>query len=98
MDFKPQTTEDIDICLPADVTRLIPKDIPKDYPNRQEWLAWQSRWFFRGLDRVPTAKPGIEPQVAIKHLACIQRSMELSMETKKDAVAYLASLWFEEPT
>lgn len=80
MDIKPQSVDGIDLYMPTRVDRLIPKEIPKDYPKRKEWTEWQERWFFKGLEKSPTAKPGIEAGAAMRRLACIQRSMEPFLE------------------
>lgn len=87
-----------------DVSRLIPKmeNIPWDFkaPNTTNpFVALQRRWFFEGVKTSEfTAKPGIDRGKALRHLGAIQRSFEPSCEHKEAAVAFLMSLWFEEPT
>lgn len=74
-------------------------DIPDEFKSMNHpWAQWQSEWFYRGLKTTPTAKDGIDADLAIRHLAAIQRSWAPKHEHKQAAVAYLASLWFEEPT
>lgn len=73
------------------------KDIPRDYPGRAVWEKWQSDWFFRGLDRYPVPREGIDRKQAMANLACAQGSFRPKHEHKVAGVAYLASLWFSSP-
>lgn len=102
---KPTQVDDLLLVFPGSVAHLMP---PRDeceaaldaLPNAgAEWREFQRRWFFRGLPggTIVTSKPGIDPDDAIRHLKCIQGSFEPKHEHKEAAVAYLASLWFEEP-
>jgi hypothetical protein len=91
-----------DLAFPANVLHLMPKmeDIPeefKDFNGGNIWTKWQSSWFYRGLKEWPKTKPGINVEDAQKHLSCIQGSFQPKHEHKVAAVAYLASLWLEEP-
>jgi hypothetical protein len=82
-----------------DFEKLVPRleDIPEDFDNKRKWEEWQSEWFFSGLTPTPTPRPGIDVDLALRHLAAIQRSWEPKHEHKQIYVAYLASLWFEHP-
>jgi hypothetical protein len=41
-------------------------------------------------------KEGVDGNLAFRHLSAIQRSFTPKHEHKEAAVAYLASLWFED--
>jgi len=87
---------------PRSLSKMMPDrvDIPDEFHvnNNNEWCMWQSKWFFRGLDESerPTAKKGIDGDVAMNHLSAIQASWAPKHEHKQEAVAYLASLWFKK--
>lgn len=77
-------------------------EIPEDFRDmnaRTKWHRMQAQWMFNGLkgDRW-TAKPGVDGPTALRHLATIQRSFEPKHEHKVAAVAWLASLWFDDVT
>lgn len=100
---KPTPLSDVDVAFPARVSHLMPPmaAIPDEFrmwnskPNK--WVEFQERWFYEGLKKVKMApKEGIDPNVAIRHLKAIQGSFEPKHEHKVAAVAYLASLWFED--
>lgn len=104
---------EIDIAtraFPGAIGYLMPpvEAIPEEFNNANfdrtakkgpdRWVRLQHEWFFQGLDiRKLKAKPGIDKQVALDHLATIQSSFEPKHEYKASSVAYLASLWFEVP-
>jgi hypothetical protein len=76
-------------------------EIPKQFfQDQNAWNKWATKWFFRGLreEDMPTPKEGISLDVALKHLTCILSTLHPKHEHKEAAVAYLASLWFVEPT
>ena len=97
----PLTLDNLSVAFGANVERLMPKweDIPPEFQRFQGtyWNRWQAEWFYKGLKSIPIAKPGIDRDTAIHHLRAIQGSWEPKHEHKEAAVAYLASLWFEEP-
>jgi hypothetical protein len=70
-------------------------EIPDHIEER--WIDWQGDWFFYGLTCYPVPKHGIDRGVAMRHLSAIQGSWIPKHEHKRDAVAYLASLWFDSP-
>ena len=75
------------------------EDIPKEFKELSNpWVKWQQKWFFTGLalSDIPKAKKGIHRKIALNHLSLIQKSFEPKHEHKEAAVAYLASLWFED--
>ena len=98
--LKPQHVDDLTLAFPADVAHLMPcyEDIPDEFKNYPGtfWNKWQAEWFYRGLQASPHAKPGIDLEMALRHLWAIQGSFQPKHEHKEAAVAYLASLWLEE--
>lgn len=85
-----------------DVCRLMPAmaDIPEEFRRNYDnsFVRLQARWFHTGFGRGELrARPGIDHAKALRHLEAIQRSFEPAHEHKQAAVAYLMSLWFEEP-
>jgi len=94
----PTNPDDIDFVSPMDALMPAYEDIPDEFKRQDNpWVKLQQKWFFHGLAEIPTAKPGIDLSVAMEHLSTIQRSWEPKHQHKEAAVAYLASLWFEEP-
>ena len=90
----------IDAEMPRRTVECMPTyaDIPEDFTSGlHPWSRWQAKWFFEGLDDMPTPKDGIDGQAAMRHLNYIQRSWDTKHEHKAAAVAYLASLWFRGP-
>jgi len=85
----------------APINVLVPphKEIPPDYQGRAKFEQLQSKWFFKGLDEgeMPAAKPGIDEQMAMKHLYTVQNNREIKHEHKIAGVAWLMSMWFELP-
>lgn len=95
----PQKVDDLTLVFPADVRTLMPKhkDIPDAYPGMAKWIKFQQDWFYGGLEDVKfTPKEGINPKDAWRHLKAIQGSFQPKHEHKEAAIAYLASLWFED--
>lgn len=103
--YFPQPVDDLRIAFPAGVTDLMPRheDIPEDFRRdrgeARPWIKFQLKWFFSGLPAGTkfSARSGIDRDAALRHLKAIQGSFEPKHEHKEAAVAYLASLWFEEP-
>lgn len=103
--YRPQPIDDLRVVFPANVTELMPSyhDIPEDFRrgrgDASAWIEFQREWFYRGLpkDTKLTPKDGIDLATALRHLKAIQASFEPRHEHKEAAVAYLASLWLEEP-
>lgn len=99
---KPQVINDVTLAFPAHAYPLMPlyEAIPeefKDFNRDNKWTKFQSDWFYGGLADIDVdPKPGVDPQVALRHLKAIQGSYEPKHEHKVAAVAYLASLWFNE--
>lgn len=72
--------------------------IPDEFKRgNNPWVKWSGDWFFKGLDRSPVAKEGIDLSLAMRNLSAVQRSFEPKHEHKESGVAYLASLWFSSP-
>jgi hypothetical protein len=99
---KPTPISTLQMAFPANLGALLPptKVIPEDFRdmnNHDKWHKFQDEWFFFGLKELNVVpKPGIDPGTAIRHLQAVQSSFEPSHEHKRAAVAWLASLWFEE--
>lgn len=99
----PTEIDNIRTVFPASVHDLMPawEDIPAEFRNMNarsgSWNHWASSWFFKGLDKFPDAKDGIDQNIAVRHLKAIMSSWEPKHEHKEAAVAYLASLWLTKP-
>ena len=95
---KPIEVSDVDIAFGGNMKNLLPEmaDIPEEFfSSNNEFVEFQNNWFFKGLDKVPKAKDGIDIKKAIRHLSAIQGSFEPQHEQKQAGVAYLASRWLE---
>jgi len=106
-ELKPIPVSQVDLAFPAHAHRLMPpmEAIPEEFrhdgarssPVAEKWLGFQRQWFYKGLEGVKFArKEGIDAETAFRHLQCIQGSFQPKHEHKVAAVAYLASLWFED--
>lgn len=96
---KPHKVDGLSIAFGGGMD-LLPayKEIPDEFKrDSNPWCRWQSEWFFKGLEKMPTAKEGIDQGEAMRHLSAIQKSFEPGHEHKMAAVAYLASLWLVSP-
>lgn len=84
-------------CMPA--YDEIPEDFRRDRGNARKWCEFQARWFFDGIKfSCLKHKVGVDAHKALRHLQYIQGSWEPQHEHKEAAVAYLASLWFDDVT
>lgn len=98
--YMPIEVTDADLAFGGKAMEILPKwgDIPEEFKrDRNPWVQWQRQWFFRGLEKRPTPKEGIDGALAMKNLACVQGSFAPKHEHKEAGVAYLASLWFASP-
>lgn len=101
---KPEVVDPVTVAFGAagELGKLLPPmdEIPAEFKRRENcFVALQRQWFFKGLDTsVLRPKPGIDKTRALDHLAAIQGSFEPSHEHKSAGVAYLMSLWFEQPS
>ena len=101
---KPQEVSDVQMVFPANIEALMParstcQAALEAMPDKGEkWIDVQHAWFFHGLSGESKIQPkaGIDPRQAIRHLHVIQGSFEPKHEHKRDAVAYLLSLWFDD--
>lgn len=98
---KPMDKEDIEKS--KSVYELMPdyETIPEEFKHFNcptKWNAFQSDWFFSGLENTDGLKPqkGIDKDAALTHLKVVQVSWESKHEHKTASVAYLASLWFKK--
>jgi len=101
MDMKPVEIDSATAAFPASVAHLMPKreDIPAEFKrhNGTKWNRFAADWFFSGIKATGLIpKEGIDKNAALRHLSAIQRSFEPKHEHKESAVAYLASLWFDD--
>jgi hypothetical protein len=91
---------DLDMAFPASVKEWMPDydDIPVEFRNfYNKWNRFQRDWFYNGIKIIETKpKPGIDSKAAMRHLGAIQGSFEPKHEHKEAAVAFLASLWFDD--
>jgi hypothetical protein len=98
--FEVQKISDLDLAFPAKALDLMPKyeEIPEEFKHSgNRWVKFQSDWFYRGISNLRIAtKSGIDANEAMRHLGAIQGSFEPKHEHKEAAVAYLASIWFED--
>jgi len=103
----PMLVDSLTLAFPIHIKSYMPtwEEIPEEYRKPvvynkfgpAKWLRFQNDWFMNGFEDMKIApKEGINPQIAIKHLAMIQKSFEPKHQHKVAAVAYLASLWFED--
>lgn len=103
---KPTQVSALELAFPANALDLMPPydEIPSQYQANSafngrggKWVEFQERWFYSGLeDTEITPKEGIDLKAALRHLGAIQGSFQPKHEHKVAAVAYLASLWFED--
>ena len=104
MEFEVKEVSDADVAFPATVYHLMPEwdKIPEEFRRGwiredNKWSKFSSDWFFNGLEKLKVVpKPGVDKDKALRHLACIQGSFEPKHEHKAAAVAYLASIWFDD--
>jgi hypothetical protein len=97
---KPTEVSKLDMVFGGRMQELMPayQQIPDEFKRGgNKWVEWQAKWFYSGLDSMPTPKDGIDGKKAMHHLAAIQNSFEPKHEHKSAAVAFLASLWFKRP-
>ena len=109
--YRPVEVSDVLLAFPASVKDLMPAEdaIPaefwhwtsrsvKDAEGPEKWVAFQGKWFYEGLPPHITfdLKEGIDGNTAVRHLHAIQGSFEPKHEYKQAAVAFLASLWFND--
>lgn len=100
-EMKPVQVSRIDLAFGGDMEKLLPdyKSIPLQYRDSRagKWSQLYIDWMFRGIKKIEiTPKEGIDKSVAMNHLGAIMASFQPSSEHKEAAVAYLASLWFED--
>ena len=93
----------IDTTFPARALEWMPlwEEIPEDFRTGDgeaaRWHKIVHDWFYRGLDEPQFfLKPGIDGEVAVRHLQAILGSYAPKHEHKVAAVAWLASLWFDD--
>lgn len=96
---QPQEVNDIELAFPANALEFMPErdDIPDEFrEGDSSWVDFQKHWFFNGLGQPSFyMKKGVDGEKALRHLSAIQGSYAPKHEHKEEAVAYLASRWFE---
>ena len=103
--YKPVPVSGLELAFPARVEHLMPSrsDIPEEFKRGTgqawPWVKFQRDWFFKGLPKGTriVAKPGVDRDQALRHLAAIQGSFEPRHEDKEAAVAFLAYHWLVKP-
>lgn len=98
--YLPRPVSGADAAFGGQAMKILPpmSAIPEGFDSPSNpWVRWQMDWFYKGLDRYPVAREGIDLKLAMANLACAQRSFEPKHEHKQAGVAYLASLWFTSP-
>lgn len=101
---QPSPVDDLDMVFGARAVRdLMPPmtEIPEEFHvwRGNKWVDLQSEWFSNGIKLSQiTPKDGVDFAAAMRHLKAIQSSWEPKHEHKMAAVAYLASLWFDDFT
>jgi hypothetical protein len=101
---RPTPVTDVEIAFPANALDYMPsyadcKDALHAMEDRgRRWIDFQQAWFYDGLaaDTKIDLRDGIDSEQAIRHLKVIQGSYASKHEHKEAAVAYLASLWFDD--
>ena len=98
MERRPIPVTKADQVFGGKVDEILPpmSEIPDEFKSSlgNRWLRWQQDWFYKGLDRYPVPREGIDLKTAMANLACVQGSYAPKHEHKQAGVAYLASLWF----
>lgn len=98
MIMKPTVVNDVLLAFPADVTHLIPENIPEKFERNNPWSDVFSEFFYnsnkRNVALIP--KPEIDPQLAWRHLSCIMGSYQPKHELKVAACCYLFDAWFTD--
>lgn len=106
---RPREVSDVDIAFPARALEVMP---PREEceaalkalgpEEERKWRNFQRTWFMSGLpETFQVALKTIDGEkvdgnLAFRHLKVIQGSFAPKHEHKEAAVAYLASLWFED--
>jgi hypothetical protein len=97
---KPTRLDDIEVAFGANALDYMPPrdEIPEEFKSSSnKWRKFQADWFFYGLlSHKDKVKKGIDATLAWQHLRMIQGSWDPKHEHKEEAVAYLASLWFDD--
>jgi hypothetical protein len=101
---KPMPVDDVTLAFPANALDYMPpREVCEAHlealPDQgQKWIDFQRTWFFSGLAETTKLhlREGIDGEEAMRHLKVIQGSFAPKHEHKEAAVAYLASLWFDD--
>lgn len=98
--MKPVAISDVELAFPAHVIgKLLPEwsAIPAEFREQQSpWCHIAANAFSGVNSKVEIAlRPGIDRNLATRHLRACMGSYEPKHEHKIAGVAYLLSLWFE---
>lgn len=98
--MKPVVISDVELAFPVHVVgKLLPEwnSIPIEFRERRSpWCRIVDDIFAGiGSDAAISAREGIDPMLAGRHLHACMGSFEPKHEHKIAGVAYLLSLWFE---
>lgn len=83
--------------------KLLPPydEIPEEFKTHSlsnKWVKLFNDWFFGGLKSLKmTPRDGIDVEKARKHIHIAMTGFDSKHEHKEAGVAYLLSLWFEDP-
>lgn len=102
----PQSISDVLFAFPGEIKHLMPdySAIPAEFQNINHVTDWNKfifHWLMRGnpFDAWELRTlPGVDGQVAIRHLATIGKSYQPKHEHKEAAMAWLLSRWFASVT
>jgi hypothetical protein len=91
----PWEVTDVQIVFPSNTVERMPSyEVAQTRNTRFDTLF--SEWFYYGIKiKEVTAKPGIDPEKAIRHIQSIMGGFDSKHEHKSDAVSYLLDKWFE---
>lgn len=103
---EPQVITDVLFTFPGEITHLMPAYtlIPVEFQNLNritDWNKFVGHWLMRGnpFDAWDLRiLPGVDGQLAIRHLATIGRSYQPKHKHKEAAMAWLLSRWFSSVT
>ena len=99
----PIEVTDVLLAFPGEVTHLMPseEEIPEEF--WQDDGSWTQRLFadvfFSGVHNLTLVpKPGIQPDVAWRHIRAIMGSFQPKHEHKEAACRFLLDSWFVKAT
>lgn len=97
-EFAPVPVTGLDIAFGGDMKKLMPKRSDVEAAKvDQKWTTFFSALFYRGIKVTKLSpKEGIDGPTAFAHIRAIAGSFEPKHDHKEKAIAYLASIWFDD--